>query len=124
MFRKDGMSMKKSPLFLLALFIFGTSSLLLGIPMEGDHLLCCEKSNPLIRERARHEYAPSGQDERNEDKNGVIEFSASPRGAFPHIAETANNTKSGSADGHSAIYKSNTNKKQLAVSKVKCNTLL
>ncbi|MEI6416892.1 MAG: hypothetical protein WCO92_04155, partial [Verrucomicrobiota bacterium] len=109
MFRKDGMSLKKSPLFLLALFIFGTSSLLLGIPMEGDHLLRRQKSNSLTGEQARRDYESSRQDESSEqderidDRSGGMESSSFARGASPRIAETPNNRKLGSADGDCAI---------------------
>ncbi|MBX9577514.1 MAG: hypothetical protein K2W97_03435 [Chthoniobacterales bacterium] len=93
------MILKKFPLFLLALFIFGTSRLLLGIPMEGPR----QQANPLAGELTQREYVSSEQDERIEDKSGNMESSAFSRGVSPHIAESASNTKSGSADGDPVI---------------------
>ena len=77
--------------------------------MERENLLRGQQSNPLTGEQNRREYGSteqnesSGQDERIDDRSGGMESSSFARGASPHIAESANNRKLGSADGDCAI---------------------
>ena len=82
------MSLKKSPLLLLGLFIFGTSRLLFGIPMDEKPLLSDQKSSVAAEQAARRQSEFSQESKDPEVEIGGTESAGAARGSISRILET------------------------------------